>query len=101
MNLHEGMPLKKEFISDKNKPLIPQLIDFVPDKNPDFTALKYLTNPKDIENYFNERIAQVKEINIQDQNPTETVRSELAYIAGYGEEFQRGWIRFKKIIGFE
>lgn len=87
-----------KFISKENLPILDQLIDFAPTKRVDFTALKYLTDVKDIKRFFEERVAQVKQDNPNDKIPEETVRADLAYISGYGEDFEKGFVRFNKVL---
>ena len=94
-------PVERKFIPNKNESMLDQLKAFNPGKSVDFTALKYLTNPEDIKKYFDESVALKKTSMSENQIPAETVRSNLAHIAGYGEEYKKGWEIFKTVLSEE
>jgi hypothetical protein len=92
---------KKELIINPNESIKEQLLAFVPDKNPDFTALKYLKDPEAIKKYWQERVIDYKNSNPDDSMPEEILRSNLAHHAGYGEDYEKGWDLFKQVLSKE
>lgn len=93
--------VERKFIINEKQPIIPQLKAFAPAKNVEYTALQYLDNPDDIKKFFKERVEQFKIENPTNSSPEETLRTNLAYIAGSASQYQSGFKKFKMVLSDE
>jgi hypothetical protein len=89
----------KNFIADKDKPIIPQIEEFNPKENVVFTGFALLTEEEDILKFFSELTEIHRKEDPEHVDPRESVRAELAYITGYSRSWQPHWERFSKVLG--
>jgi len=93
--------VEQKFIINEKQPIIPQLEAFAPGKGVDYTALQSLTNPTEIKKFFAERVQQFRADDPNNNSPEETLRSNLAYIAGSGSQYLSGFKIFKEVLSDE
>lgn len=89
---------RKEFKSDINMPIIPQLQQFDPNQNVTFTALSVLRSPEDIKKFFSEMTEIHRQQKPNHPDPRESVRADLAYVCGYDSSWKNSWNRFEAVL---
>ena len=88
----------EKFIIDKNRPIIPQIKEFNPNKNVVFTGFERLTEEEDILKFFSELTEIRRKENPEHTDPRELVRADIAYIARYYTSCNPHWERFSKVL---